>query len=445
MKHMKRIFILVFLIILCFSLTGCLKSDEAKSVDVLIVSLGTVTLESEDAILKIENAYEELPNWQKKKVEYYEVLVNARDKYNDLLQEYIDTEISPVETLISKIGTVSDASGRKIKKARAAYDKLDPDLKKHVKGADTLFDAQISWVELCINNIGAVTIDSERAIALARTTYDELQKELKTSVKNVDTLISAEKMLLDAKVDNIEACIQQIGTVTLEKEDLIKDARSVYEEGDKSIKELVSNYQLLLDAEAKLSTLKVNNVIDLITKIGEVTLEEGENIRLAKLAYTELSKDERKLVSNHDKLEKANEAYNALKQEADEIAAIEKARSIIRVTKVAVSPPDTAGGVELYFNYINNSEKTIKYVDFGVTFYNAVGDIVKCRYKNSTVNWCRDTGPHATGQGHAGTWGYWGDFYNSTIKTAKLVSLEIIYMDETRIQLSQKQIEAVQY
>ena len=132
-------------------------------------------------------------------------------------------------------------------------------------------------------------------------------------------------------------------------------------------------------------------------------------------------------------------------EEQDKIQKeIEEAKSIIQVTKVAVSEPDSAGGVELYFNFVNKSEKTIKYVYFAVTFYNAVGDVVNGKYNYGSVNYCQDTGPFATGEGRTGTWWYWGDFYNWDIKTVKLVSLSIEYMDGTTISLTPEQIEYVQ-
>ena len=113
--------------------------------------------------------------------------------------------------------------------------------------------------------------------------------------------------------------------------------------------------------------------------------------------------------------------------------------------RIWVSKPDSAGGVELYFNFTNNSDKVIKYITFGATFYNAVGDVVTCKYKRDVINYCSDTGPYAKGEGLSGSGWYWGDYYNWDIKSVKLVYLSIEYMDGTEYAFSNDQIEAIQY
>ena len=122
-------------------------------------------------------------------------------------------------------------------------------------------------------------------------------------------------------------------------------------------------------------------------------------------------------------------------------------RDTIRVKRVWTSNPDSAGGVELYINFTNMSDKTIKYVTFGVQLYNAVDDVVECKYDDALfgVYYCRDTGPYEKGEGLSGTSWHWGDFYNWDIDHAELVSVEIEYMDGTEIEIDGDDIELVQY
>ena len=155
-----------------------------------------------------------------------------------------------------------------------------------------------------------------------------------------------------------------------------------------------------------------------------------------------LASDSQKAIDEAEAERKAEEerlAAEALK------TAETKAREIIRISKIAVSKPDSAGGVELYINFINNSDKTIKYITFGVSFYNSVGDIVTCKYKQDTINYCKDTGPYEKGEGLSGTYWHWGDYYNWDIKSVKLVSVEIEYTDGTSKTLTNDEIEYVQY
>ena len=128
-----------------------------------------------------------------------------------------------------------------------------------------------------------------------------------------------------------------------------------------------------------------------------------------------------------------------------EQAAIDEARGLIRVTKLEVSGHDNAGGVNVYFNFINNSDKVIHYVHFGFTFYNAVGDVVKCEIEGDTTNHCYKTGPYAKGEGLQDYSWSWGKYYNWDIASVSLKSLRIDYADGTTVSLTSDQVGYVQY
>ncbi|MCI8389063.1 MAG: hypothetical protein HFE63_11450 [Clostridiales bacterium] len=125
--------------------------------------------------------------------------------------------------------------------------------------------------------------------------------------------------------------------------------------------------------------------------------------------------------------------------------AKQEARSLIRVTKIWISSHDSVGGVNVYFNFVNKSDKTIKRVNFGFTFYDRVGDVAKCEIERDTINDCYYTGPVASGGGLSGTGWCWGKYYNWDIASVKLVSLSIEYMDGTYKSFTKEQIEDVQY
>ena len=112
-------------------------------------------------------------------------------------------------------------------------------------------------MEKLIDAIGTVTLDSEEAIKAARDAYDALTEEQKELVGNYQTLLDAEAKLADLQAaDAVEKLIDAIGTVTLDSEEAIKAARGAYDALTDAQKELVGNYQTLLDAEAKLAQLK---------------------------------------------------------------------------------------------------------------------------------------------------------------------------------------------
>lgn len=104
-----------------------------------------------------------------------------------------------------------------------------------------------------------VTIEDAKTIEAARASYDALtmeQKE-KVSMMHLNKLLSAEadlKKLLN--VDSVEKLIKDIGTVTLESEEKILNARAAYNLLTEEEQKLVTNYQVLVDAEAALQRLK---------------------------------------------------------------------------------------------------------------------------------------------------------------------------------------------
>ena len=114
-----------------------------------------------------------------------------------------------VEKLIDAIGTVTLNSEEAIKAARDAYDALTEEQKAQVGNYQTLLDAEAKLadlkaadaVEKLIDAIGTVTLDSEEAIKAARGAYDALTDAQKEQVGNYQTLLDAEAKLAQLKKD----------------------------------------------------------------------------------------------------------------------------------------------------------------------------------------------------------------------------------------------------
>ena len=231
----------------------------ADAVEKLIDAIGTVTLDSEETIKAARDAYDALTEEQKAQVGNYQTLLDAEAKLADL------QAADAVEKLIDAIGTVTLDSEEAIKAARGAYDALTEEQKAQVGNYQTLLDAEAKLadlqaadaVEKLIDAIGTVTLDSEEAIKAARGAYDALTEEQKAQVGNYQTLLDAEAKLADLQAaDAVEKLIDAIGTVTLDSEEAIKAARGAYDALTEEQKAQVGNYQTLLDAEAKLAQLK---------------------------------------------------------------------------------------------------------------------------------------------------------------------------------------------
>ena len=184
--------------------------------------------------------------------------------------------VAEVEALIAAIGEVTANSGAAIDAARKAYDDLSDEQKGRVTNYDVLLAAEEAYadciktaedeaaadaVERLIEAIGTpVTLDSESSITTARKAYDALNATQKTLVGNYTVLTEAEATLKairdELAADEVEDLIDEIGTVTLNCEAAIKEARNAYDALTKDQKKLVENYQTLLDAESVLAELK---------------------------------------------------------------------------------------------------------------------------------------------------------------------------------------------
>jgi hypothetical protein len=118
---------------------------------------------------------------------------------------------------------------------------------------------------------------------------------------------------------------------------------------------------------------------------------------------------------------KAFEEANKTKQD--------KLRNIIRVKSVKISEPNSAGGVDLYINWVNNSEKTVKYATFTCGLYNAVNDPINCSIRNHNSFVGNATGPIKKGSGSMAGYGWENAWYNFSAKYAVIQSIHIEYVD----------------
>ena len=136
----------------------------------------------------------------------------------------------------------------------------------------------------------------------------------------------------DPAVVAVKELIDAIGEVTLESGDAIDVARTAYDKLPEAKKVLVDNYEKLTAAEEAYTALvdaaAAKAVDDLIDAIGEVTLESGDAIKAARAAYDALTDTQKELVKNYEKLLAAEELYEELTASAAAIAqkAAEEAR-----------------------------------------------------------------------------------------------------------------------
>ena len=379
---------------------------QVENVKTKIDGIGEVTLSSSSTIKAARTAYDALTDDQKKQVTNYDVLEAAEKKLSDL-------QVENVKNKIDGIGEVTLSSSSTIKAARSAYNALTADQKKQVTNYDVLQKAESELSDLQkadavvtkIKNIGKVTLKSESKIKQARTAYNKLTDKQKTLVTNYDVLEKAEKDLADLKAaDQVSKNITNIGTVTLESEDVIKEARTAYDALTDAQKKLVSNKDVLEKAESTLKELQdakaadvkaAEEVTNKISAIGDVTLESEDAIKEARTAYDALTDAQKELVSNKDVLEKAETTLKELKdaKDADDAKAAATPKSI------------TLSNTRYIYNgKVQKPQVTVK---------NAKGEVIK-GYTVKYAGNCKNVGKYKV------TLTFKGDYNGTKTKTFKI-------------------------
>ena len=137
---------------LVLPLTGWYVHD----VEQKIAAIGTVTLDSEEAIQAARAAYDALSDQRKAQVSNYDVLLAAEKQ----LAQLQDEAVAHVEKLIDAIGQpVIPASRAAVEAARAAYDALGQKLQARVGNYDVLLAAEARLAELNAQDIYKTTGD----------------------------------------------------------------------------------------------------------------------------------------------------------------------------------------------------------------------------------------------------------------------------------------------
>ena len=238
-------------------------------------------------------------------------------------------------------------------------------------------------VENMIDAIGTVTLESFGKIEAAESAYSKLSDTQKALVKNYNVLENAraEYDKLKAEADKEEADkaaaagvtkqIEEIGEVTLEKEEVVKAARSAYDALTEDQKAYVTEdtLKLLTDAEKRIEELKAeeeeaaSNVENLIQAIGKVTLESLDKIEAAENAYNELTDTQKALVDNYDVLTAARAEYDKLKEAADkeeaEKAAAKVETLIEEIGEVTLESLGKIAAAEKAYDELTDTQKAL--------------------------------------------------------------------------------------
>ena len=162
------------------------------------------------------------------------------------------------------------------------------------------------WDGLSFDLTGAINVGGFAKVPTHRIlSYgDGIDNPYGTSAAAIVSQLPALSLKLEGwHVNDVIEKIDAIGEVTLASEEAITAARAAYEALTETQKEQVTNYNVLTAAEARLADLKAAKAVDdMIDAIGEVTADSGEAVQAARAAYDALTDAQKAEVKNYDVL-----------------------------------------------------------------------------------------------------------------------------------------------
>ena len=279
------------------------KKSEDKAVKDVIKAIkninSKVTLEDKDELEQVRKAYDKLSKSAKKKVTNLSKLEKAEEKLEALM----------VATLEDKIPTSDVTTGSEENKIPTAGITTG---NEEDKTTSTLVDnitSRIAGLDKKITPADATVIES------IRSDYENLPVTLKELVYNIELLESAESKLEDAiqYQEMADAVILKIDTleneIQLVDEEAIQQIRTAYENLPEESQALVSNIEILKEAESKLSHLKkeYENAkiavesylveLDKLPEVSKVQLSDKEDVVSVRNQYEQLNAIAKDMIS----------------------------------------------------------------------------------------------------------------------------------------------------
>ncbi|MGD9605590.1 MAG: InlB B-repeat-containing protein [Bacilli bacterium] len=242
-----------------------------------------IALTSEAAINFARASYDLLTTVQKALVTNLAALETAEATLASL------KEVAAVEALITALpATIALTDEEQVLAARAAYDALTSDQKATVLDYATLTAAEAAIVQikatiadqeaaaavdlLIVSLPATIEITDKDAIVAARTAYDALTETRKALVTALSILVAKEERLanLEAAAVVVTLITDIPDTLVLADESKITAARTAYDALTEAQKDMVTNYDRLLEKEEDMAIVKNPDLAVLLPVIKEV-------------------------------------------------------------------------------------------------------------------------------------------------------------------------------
>ena len=312
-------------------------------------------------------------NWK----QVQKILADAADRIHQAADmEAVDAIRTETQTALKAIETLAGAQERKLQEAKEEAINL---LENYVD-LESYRDEEKSAIQSLIAN-------AKKYILLADT-IAEVERHSSETRSKIDRIPDAwqyEHQLDMAAATQVDSYIMNIGEViyTPYVKMSIQIARTAYDSLTERQKNMVTAYQILLDAEKQWEILEAENsytdedlalaaeVDKLIDAIGSVTEDSGEAIEKARYAYDSLPEKIKTIVSHPEVLIQAEQTYNQLK--ASKVVA-----AIAGIGEVTLEKKEQIFAVQAQYETLTEIQKKL------VTDYNVLVQAIR-RYQNLVV------------------------------------------------------------
>lgn len=301
-----------------------------------------ISLTTKQQLDEIEALYTQLPEMEKGNVTNYTVYTAALKQYQDTVLKENQRAVDKVKELINQLPkTIEITDKPAIEAARFAYNELTKEQQSNVTNYTVLESAEeklkiveaensqpelgasVKAVTQLIDNLpgmNQITLEHGALIKATVKAFNALSVEDQKKVPNAFqlTIVKAmyEELELQENQNKAHALIKTISSlptvslVDLTNESDVLQAKVAYDQLTAEQKKLVTNYTVLSQLEAQLESLKkaalaVKTAISEFPTASQITEEHRATIEKTRIMYAALSASQKKLVTNYSLLEQA--------------------------------------------------------------------------------------------------------------------------------------------
>lgn len=312
-------------------------------IDAIAKIPGVIASKDKPAIEAARAAYNNLTVAEQAKVTNYSKLTEAEQALASLEEVEVDKAVEAVEKMIQALPaftklTLQDKAA--VEAARKAYEQLAASQKSQVKNYSTLqvLEAQLETLQQdqepeltgsvkavaqLIDNLPSlenVTLAHGVLINATYKAFTTLSAENQKKVPNAFTLTVVKAMYEELEAQQNQqkasalitqiAALPTVSLIDLTNEMNVLQAKLAYGQLTAEQKKLVTNYSVLTQLESQLATLKANalnvkQAISALPTASQITDNHRAAIEKARTMYAALSPSQKKLVTNYTLLEEA--------------------------------------------------------------------------------------------------------------------------------------------